>query len=81
MANRVELKEQELDSVIGGAFVYNTHTNADGSEYMTCRVNEGNTYYCSENAKRKISLYIMNNDNVTVQDVVDYALETGVFWE
>lgn len=81
MANRVELNATELESVVGGAFTYNTYANDDGSEYMTCRVDDIGTYYCSENAKRKISLFIMENDGVTAQDAVDYALSIGVFWE
>ena len=81
MANRVELNAAELESVVGGYFTYNTHTNDDGTDYMTCRVDDVGTYYCSENAKRKISLYFMDHPEASAQDGVDYALSIGVFWE
>jgi len=80
MAERVELNAMELESVVGGAFHYNTHTNDDGSEYMTCRVDDVGTYNCSENAKRKISLYFMDNPDASAEDAVNYALSIGVFW-
>lgn len=76
MADRIELNESILDGVVGGAFTYNTED--DGS--MTCRVDGAGTYNCSENAKRKISLYIMQNKDCTLDDVVDYALSNGYFW-
>lgn len=77
MANRVELKEEFLDDIVGGAFHYNTMS--DGS--MTCRVDGAGLFHCSENAKRKISLYIMNNEDCTLNDVVNYALSNGYFWK
>lgn len=76
MSNRVELKDEILENVVGGAFNY--YTNADGS--MNCRVDGAGTYNCSENAKRKISLYIMNNASCTLDDIVNYALSNGYFW-
>ena len=76
MENRVELNEQELDLVVGGQFHYNTHS--DGS--MTCRVDDIDTYHCTENAKRKISLYFMHNPSASAQDAVNYALANGYFW-
>lgn len=82
MADRMELNEQELDSVVGGAFYYNTYTNEDGSEYMTCRVDDFGTYYCSDNAKKKIVTYAMKKGvaNVTVEELIQYALDNGYFW-
>jgi len=81
MVNRIELNETDLDKVVGGAFHYNTLP--DGS--MTCRVDGygsygGGTYKCTENAKRKISLYFMNHENASLQDAVNYALQNGYFW-
>ena len=77
---RVELNDEMMNKVVGGAFHYNTHTNEDGSEYMTCRVDgPDTTYYCTENAKRKISLYIMNNEDCTLDGIINYALENGYF--
>lgn len=76
MANHLELNEQDLELVIGGAFTYNTE--ADGT--MTCRVDHVGTFYCTDNAKDKISAYILTHKNATLQDVVDYALENKYFW-
>ena len=76
---RIELNDEQMENVVGGAFHYNTHKNADGSEYMTCRVDGAGTYYCTENAKRKISLYIMNNESCTLNDIINYALANGYF--
>lgn len=76
---RVELNDMEMENVVGGAFHYNTHTSADGDEYMTCRVDGAGTYYCTENAKRKISIYIVSNPNCTLNDVINYALSNGYF--
>ena len=48
---------------------------------MTCRVDGVGTFNCSENAKRKISLFFMNNEDASAQDAVDYALANGYFWD
>lgn len=80
MTDRIEVNEKDLDNVVGGAFVYNTYTNADGSEYMNCTINGGATYNCSTNAKRQLSLFIMNTPSATADDVVNYALQNGLFW-
>ena len=76
MANRVELNEQELDNVVGGAFHYNTMP--DGS--MTCRVDGDLTYKCTDNAKQKISKFFLQNPNATLQDAINYAKQNGYFW-
>lgn len=80
MTDRVQLNEQDLDAVVGGAFIYRTHKNDDGSEYMTCEVEGDSTYFCSENAKRKISLFIVENNPGTLEEIVNYAKSNGLFW-
>jgi len=80
--NRVELNEQDLEGVVGGAFLYSTYTNPDGSEYMKCKVTGGyGTYQCTDNAKNKISKYIVGHPEATVQDIIDYAVNSGLFWK
>ena len=80
MANRVELNEMEMEKVAGGDFWYDTHTNEDGSEYMTCRVDNVGTFYCSANAKRNICLYYMKNLDATLEEIIQYALDNQLFW-
>ena len=76
MANRMELNDQDLDQVVGGAFHYNS--SSDGS--MTCRVDGAGTYHCTENAKDKLSVYFLKNKKATLQDAINYALQNGYFW-
>lgn len=76
MANRMELNDQELENVVGGAFHYNTQ--ADGS--MTCRVDGAGTYHCTDNAKQKLSKYFLQNPDASLQDAINYALQNGYFW-
>jgi len=82
MAERIQLNEQDLEQVAGGKFYFNTYTNEDGSEYMTCRLEDGTTFFCTDNAKKKIATYCMVNgvNNVTIAQVVDYCLTNGYFW-
>ena len=79
---RIELNEENLDGVVGGAFYYNTYEREDGTEYMTCRVDGKGTFYCTENAKKKLVTYAMKKGlaTVTVDDLVNYALQNGYFW-
>ena len=81
MSKRVELKIDEMEMVVGGQFTYNTYENEDGTEYMTCRVDDIGTFYCTENAKRKISLFFLNNPGANAQDGVNYALDNKYFWQ
>ena len=80
MSKRVELKIDEMEMVVGGKFTYNTYENEDGSEYMTCRVDDIGTFYCTDNAKQKISVFFLNNPDASAQDAVDYALKKKYFW-
>ena len=82
MAERMLLNDNEAENVVGGAFIYTTHTNPDGTEYMTCLVEDtGITYFCKESAKRNISLFIIKERPSTVDEVVQYALDNNYFWE
>lgn len=76
MSDRIELNEQNLESVVGGAFRYSTRP--DGTMY--CKVDGAGTYNCTEGAKNKISRYFMNNPDATLQDGINYALQNGLFW-
>ena len=76
MKERVELKEKDLENIVGGAFNY--YYNDDGSMY--CHIDNGGTYDCSADAKDKISVYILTHRGCTLDDVIDYALDNGLFW-
>ncbi len=80
MTDRIELNDQDVENIAGGAFYFNSYTNEDGTEYMTCRVDDVGTFYCSESAKRKIALYVINNRGASVESVIDYAVTNGYFW-
>lgn len=80
MAERIQLNENELEDVVGGAFIYNTYTNDDGSSYMTCRVEGDSTYYCTADAKDKISVFILTERPTSLQQIVNYAKDNGLFW-
>ena len=79
---RVELNEMDMENVVGGAFRYNTYKNPDGTEYMKCKVDGVGIFYCSDNAKKKITAYIMNfgAQNISAAEVVDWAKSNGYFW-
>lgn len=76
MSDRIELNEQALESVVGGAFRYST--KPDGS--MVCKVDGAGTYNCTATAKNKISVYILQHDNCTLDDIINYATSNGLFW-
>lgn len=82
---RIELNDQNLEEVVGGAFNISSYTNDDGSEYLMCHVDGAGTYHCSADAKRKLCLYIVNyvkNNGAepSIQQVVDQGFALGVFW-
>lgn len=80
--NRVELNEQELESIVGGAYVFSAYIGADGEEHLKCKVTGGyGTYQCSESAKRKIDSYLVSHSNADPQEVINYAVNSGLFWK
>ena len=76
MANRVELNGADLENIVGGSFNY--HYKEDGSMY--CQVDGAGTYDCTSDAKDKISVYILTHSGCNLDDVVNYALDNGLFW-
>lgn len=71
---RVELKEERLDEVVGGAFNY--YTNKAGQK--KCVVDGVGTYYCSETAFENVAAYAADI-TLTAQQVTDWALANGYF--
>lgn len=69
--NRVELNEQELEGVVGGAFHYYQKNG-----YNVCRVDDVGVYYASADAFGKIAAYAADTSK-TAQQVVNWAVSNG----
>ena len=79
---RMQLTEDNMEEVVGGAYWFRTHTREDGTEYMTCEVDNVGTFFCSDNAKKQLAKYLMKQgvDNVSVNQLVQWALDNHYFW-
>jgi len=69
---RIELNEEHLDEVVGGAFHY--YTNSAGK--FRCRVDNIDTYYAKSDAFGAISAYA-SDTSLTSQQIVDWAISNG----
>ena len=69
--NRIELNEQELESVIGGAFHY-----FQKNGYNLCYVDGIGTFFASANAFTQIAAHA-SDTSLTSQQIVDWAVEQG----
>lgn len=76
MAERIELNEEQLDDVVGGAF--NFRYNSKGA--YICKVDGVGTYYASENAKRQLAVYEIGHPGLSDADLVAWAVAQGLFW-
>lgn len=75
MADRIEINEERLDEVVGGAFNY--YTNKQGQR--RCFVDDLNTaYYVSADAFGAVAAY-SSDVTKTVQEIVDWAIANGYF--
>lgn len=75
MANRIELNEQDIGNVVGGAFTY----KYDKQGNYKCKVDGGAVYYAREGAREAITKYDYSSDSLTSQDLVNWALQNGWF--
>lgn len=73
---RVEINEQDLENVVGGAF--NFRYNSKG-KYI-CVVDDIGVYYAKETAKRQICIYDIQNPGLSEQELVDWAIDQGYLW-
>lgn len=71
---RVELNEEQLNDVVGGAFNY--YTNSRGQS--KCRVDDVGTYYVSSTGFENVVAY-SSDITLTAQEIVDWALANGYF--
>lgn len=75
---KFELKDEDLDSVSGGAFVYKD-TTGDGIK-DTCEVEGIGTYHCNAQSKTNIiNLYLKNQDK-SLEEIVQMAINLGYIW-
>ena len=73
---RMELNEQDMEEVVGGAYHYYYHK--DGT--ITVKVDNVGTYNCSPDAKIKIVAYKLENEGTPPAEVVQYAIDNGLYW-
>ena len=75
MADRMQLNENDLEDVVGGAF--NFYTYKKTGEYL-CYVDGIGTYKpTSSNSKNQIVKMCAQNPNLTQQELVDLAINNG----
>ena len=74
MANRIELDEERLDEVVGGAFNY--YTNSKGQR--RCYVDNIGTFYVTADAFGAVAAHA-SDVTLTAQQVVDWAVSNGYF--
>ena len=77
MAERFQLNEQDLEMGIGGAFNYWEDENGN----MQCSIDNAGEYHAKDNAKDKISKYIITQKPTSLQQVVDWAVSEGYLWQ
>lgn len=77
---KFELKDEDLDDVSGGAFVYKD-TDGNGTA-DTCEIEGAGTYHCNGNSKYNIIRLCVDpkNKNATLEDIVQQALALGYIW-
>ena len=75
MADRIELNEQDLQDVVGGAF--NFYTYKKTGEYL-CYVDGIGTYKpTSSSSRAQIVVMCAQNDGLSQQELVDLAIANG----
>ena len=74
MSDRIELNEERLDEVVGGAFNY--YTNSKGQR--RCYVDDIGSFYVTADAFGAVAAY-SSDVTKTAQDIVDWAISNGYF--
>ena len=69
---RVELNEQNLENVVGGAFNYFQRNGQ-----TICKVDGVGAYYASPTAFGQIAAHAAADTSLTAQEVVDWAVANG----
>ncbi len=71
---RIELDEERLDEVVGGAFNY--YTTKKGTR--KCAVDGVGTYYVSADAFGAVAAYA-SDTSLTAEQIVNWAIANGYF--
>ena len=78
MANRVELKDSDLENVAGGAWNY---YDSDGNgTFDKVKIDGVGTYNCNDSTKSKVIGLILNNPSLSASEIADLALSKGYIW-
>ena len=75
MANRMQLNDDQLEQVTGGAFNFYSR---DGQKLVY--VDGIGTFYCNDSASSWI-ISQMTSDNVAPDAIVEKALKEGLIWK
>ncbi len=75
---KFELKDEDLDSVSGGAFIYKD-TTGDGVK-DTCEVEGVGTFHCNAQSKDNITRLFLQNQTMPLNDLVELAISLGYIW-
>lgn len=71
---REELREQDIEQVVGGAFRF--YTNDAGQ--FKCKVDDVGTFYAKMDAFGAVAAYA-SDTSLTAQQVADWAIANGYF--
>ena len=79
MADRIQLNEQEMDDVVGGA--YNFYYDAQGAK--RCDVDNVGDYRCDSEARDRLTALklLHRGQGWTAQMYVDELVKEGHFWK
>ena len=76
MSDRIELDEQALEGIVGGAF----HFQYNKKGQYACKVDGIGSFFADEDAMRKIHKYDVANGGLSDQELVDWALSQHILW-
>lgn len=74
---RVELNEQDMEEVVGGAF----HFQYNSKGQYVCKVDGVGVYYAQEGAKRAIAIYDAQNPGQGDAALTQWAIANGYLRE
>lgn len=78
MAKRVELKENDLVNVAGGAWNY--YDSDNNGTVDKCRIDGDKTYNCNAGSKNNIIVMMVKNPGLSLQEYISMALDKGYIW-